>query len=396
MAYLLGWYLGDGSSAKGKKNPYRFCLSIGKDKEKYLDKLKEAIKKVLDCNVILGNRKENSTIIYFNSLSFKLLLKHFGLYKKKSFEKFIPNVFFNVDKKIQEALLKGLLQSDGYVISHKSKTIFGYHNSSFKLSNDLVMIFRQMGLFPSFSEQEPRTHTSKGITYKGDHVNYSVNISGVCELKETENIWKEHKSDFKINKHLNSIQVYYPKKKQILDINEDFVGLKVIDIEKLNYGEGNTYDLSIDKNQNFIAGTGGFVLHNTDGAHISCLLLTFFYRWMPELITNGYIYLAMPPLFKITKNKKEYYAYNEEQRDKILEEIGKDGCYVQRYKGLGEMNPEQLWETTLNPENRHLKKITIEDAALADQMFSVLMGEEVEPRKEFIIRHSKDVRNLDI
>jgi len=135
---------------------------------------------------------------------------------------------------------------------------------------------------------------------------------------------------------------------------------------------------------------------DTDGAHISCLLLTFFYRWMPELITNGYIYLAMPPLYKVTKNKKEYYSYNEEQRDEVIEKIGKDGCYVQRYKGLGEMNPEQLWETTLNPENRYLKQITIEDATLADQMFSVLMGEEVIPRKEFIIKHSRDVRNLDI
>jgi DNA gyrase subunit B len=117
---------------------------------------------------------------------------------------------------------------------------------------------------------------------------------------------------------------------------------------------------------------------------------------MPQLIQNGHIYLAQPPLFRVAKGKKEEYAYAEEQRDKLVEQFGKDGVTIQRYKGLGEMNPAQLWETTMTPDNRVLKQITIEDAVAADQIFSVLMGEEVEPRREFIQQHAKEVRELDV
>jgi DNA gyrase subunit B len=134
---------------------------------------------------------------------------------------------------------------------------------------------------------------------------------------------------------------------------------------------------------------------DVDGHHITTLLLTFFYRNMKSLIEAGYIYIATPPLYKILKGKQSYYIYNDEKLKELVEKIG-DEFELQRFKGLGEMNPDQLWETTLNPENRTLKKITIEDAVLADSIFSTLMGEEVEPRREFIIQHSNEVRNLDI
>jgi DNA gyrase subunit B len=134
---------------------------------------------------------------------------------------------------------------------------------------------------------------------------------------------------------------------------------------------------------------------DVDGNHIACLLLTFFYRMMPGLIEGGKIYLAQPPLYKIEKNKKVHYAYNDAQKDDVLKQIGKESN-IQRYKGLGEMNPQQLWETTMDPAVRSLKKITIEDAVAADEMFSILMGDEVEPRKDFILRHAKEVRELDV
>lgn len=135
---------------------------------------------------------------------------------------------------------------------------------------------------------------------------------------------------------------------------------------------------------------------DVDGAHIRCLLLTFFYRHFKQVVEAGHIYSAQPPLYKITSGKTSQYAYSDDQRDKILKEINKSSVSIQRYKGLGEMNPEQLWETTMNPENRTLIQITTEDAHTADKTLDMLMGEEVEPRKKFIQTHAKIAKNIDI
>ena len=138
---------------------------------------------------------------------------------------------------------------------------------------------------------------------------------------------------------------------------------------------------------------------DVDGAHISTLLLTFFYRFMPELIRQGYVYLAQPPLYKIEKNKKVWYAYSEEEMLQITNEIGRDGNNkIQRYKGLGEMDAEQLWETTMDPEKRILLKVMIDEETESeiDLTFTTLMGDKVEPRREFIEKNAKYVRNLDI
>ncbi|MFO0703817.1 MAG: DNA gyrase subunit B [Patescibacteria group bacterium] len=145
---------------------------------------------------------------------------------------------------------------------------------------------------------------------------------------------------------------------------------------------------------------------DVDGAHIRTLILTFFFRHMPDVLAKGHVYIAQPPLFKITHGKKMEYAYSEEQRDQIMDKwektsatdnkkFDREAVVVQRYKGLGEMNPEQLWETTMNPNNRSMKVVTVEDAQEADHVFSMLMGDEVPPRKKFIISHAK-LANLDI
>jgi DNA gyrase subunit B len=135
---------------------------------------------------------------------------------------------------------------------------------------------------------------------------------------------------------------------------------------------------------------------DVDGAHIRTLLLTFFFRYMKPLIEEGHVYIAQPPLYRIKKGKKEYYVYSDKELEKKLNEIGRDNVEIQRYKGLGEMNAEQLWNTTMNPETRTLLKVTIDDAVAADEIFTILMGDKVEPRREFIQQNAKKVQNLDI
>ena len=162
-------------------------------------------------------------------------------------------------------------------------------------------------------------------------------------------------------------------------------------ITAIGGGFGREFDLSKIRYHNVIIMTDADV----DGAHIATLLLTLFYRQMRPLIEAGHVYLAMPPLFRVYKGKKEIYVYNEDEMKAAMQEMG-PGAQANRYKGLGEMNPHQLWETTMDPQNRVMKKITIADAMLADQLFSVLMGDDVEPRRQYIIEHAHEVMNLDV
>ena len=134
---------------------------------------------------------------------------------------------------------------------------------------------------------------------------------------------------------------------------------------------------------------------DVDGSHIRTLLLTFFFRFMRPLIEQGHVYLAQPPLYKLSKGKKHIYAYTDKERDRVIEELGGNAA-IQRYKGLGEMDPHQLWETTMDPEKRILNQIDLDEAMEADMIFDMLMGEKVEPRREFIQENAKYVTDLDI
>lgn len=167
-------------------------------------------------------------------------------------------------------------------------------------------------------------------------------------------------------------------------------------ITVMGTGVGEDFDINKARYHKLILMTDADV----DGAHIRTLLLTFLYRYMTPLIENGYVYIAQPPLYKVKKGKQDIYFYNDIELDNYLESLGKDretvAGKIQRYKGLGEMNPEQLWETTMNNETRTLLKVSIEDAIKADEIFTVLMGDKVEPRREFITTNAKYVRNLDI
>lgn len=162
-------------------------------------------------------------------------------------------------------------------------------------------------------------------------------------------------------------------------------------VTALGCGIGDEFDLSKLRYGKIIIMADADV----DGSHIRTLLLTFFFRFMKPVVEAGHIYIARPPLYRITKNKKHFYAFSDEERDSILKELG-GNADIQRYKGLGEMNSEQLWETTMDPERRTMLRVELEDAAAADEIFTILMGDKVEPRREFIEKNARYVQNLDV
>jgi DNA gyrase subunit B len=195
-----------------------------------------------------------------------------------------------------------------------------------------------------------------------------------------------------------SFQAILPLRGKILNVekarlakilkNNEVVSL----ITAIGTGVSEDFDLDSARYHKIIIMTDADV----DGAHIRTLLLTLFFRYMRPLIDAGYVYIAQPPLYRIKKGKAEYYVYSDRELDEKKKELGEKGLTIQRYKGLGEMNPEQLWETTMNPESRTLLQVTLDDAIRADEIFRILMGDEVEPRRNFIETHAKEVVDLDI
>jgi DNA gyrase subunit B len=184
-------------------------------------------------------------------------------------------------------------------------------------------------------------------------------------------------------------------------ISDDLIGLKVVSNQEIELVGDYVYDFSVEGDENFICGVGGVAAHNTDadvdGAHIRTLLLTFFYRYQRELVDRGYIYIACPPLYKIERGRNHYYCYSDRELQQKLSEFPANANYtIQRFKGLGEMMPQQLWDTTMNPETRALKRVEIEDAAEADRIFTVLMGDRVAPRREFIETHGPRLNLTDL
>ena len=392
LAYLLGWYLGDGCLCRGKKNPYRFGLCIGKDKKFYLEKIKTAIKNSLGCNIILEDKKnQNYSIIYFNSLGFNLLLKKLGLEGLKASEKFVPDVIYNLKKDFQMSFLRGLLESDGSIVVAKNKAVLDYATTSKKLMEGIVFLYRQLGLLPSVVNSKSKSHKYKGVLIRSNHIKYDVLLGSIKQLKRAKEIWKHHKNAHKLGNFITNAKKIYDGK-FVINVNKDFQAIKVLNVRKIKSKEKYVYDLSIDLNRSFVGGLGGLTLHNTDGEHIKTLLLTFFFRFMPELIKNGNMYVALPPLYRVRK-KKDYYVYSDKELKKITEKLG--SVNITRFKGLGEMSANQLWDTTMNPKTRKIKKIFIKDAVEADQVFSMLMGDDVQARKQFIQENAKEAE-LDV
>ncbi|MBU6428689.1 MAG: DNA gyrase subunit B, partial [Cyanobacteria bacterium REEB65] len=187
---------------------------------------------------------------------------------------------------------------------------------------------------------------------------------------------------------------------RFVEIGGDLIGLPISEIRQVEPTNGCVYDFSVEGDENFVAGMGGLCCHNTDadvdGSHIRTLLLTFFYRYARDLVEHGHIYIAQPPLYKVEKGKTMRYCYSDRELEALKQQIGDEGLSISRFKGLGEMMPQQLWDTTMDPANRTLLQVDIDDALEAEKLFTTLMGDKVEPRREFIQTHALEVKNLDV
>ncbi|HEY9864690.1 MAG TPA: LAGLIDADG family homing endonuclease, partial [Candidatus Obscuribacterales bacterium] len=387
LMWFLGWYVAEGSLSK-----HQVSLNLGTKDERFIPELIAAIQEVFGETPRRYNDPESQGIkIYFNSVVAARLLQAWGL-GKKSHEKQIPDLVFSVTEPLQLAFLEGYFLGDGTT----SGANISWTTNSNSIKNGLLYLFGQLGLIASTSEHQPQLNHTAPIQTRYPY--YTLTLCGKQQLESCRLIWQRHLGAEKLNAYL---QLPTQKPMDYLPISEDLMGLKVVKAEEIELVGEYVYDFSVDGDENFVCGTGGLCCHNTDadvdGAHIRTLLLTFFYRYQRELVDQGYIYIACPPLYKVERGRNHQYCYNEQELQEHLRSLPANANYnIQRFKGLGEMMPEQLWTTTMNPETRMIKRVEVEDAAEADRIFTILMGDRVAPRREFIETHAPRLNLTDL
>jgi DNA gyrase subunit B len=385
LMWFLGWYVAEGSLSR-----HQVSLSLGRKDEPFLEELKQVIWDVFGEKPRAYYDPDSLGIkLYFHSVMAARLIRAWGL-GGKAHEKRLPDIVLNLPEDLQFVFLEGYFLGDGTI----AKTNWCVTTNSAMLKDGLLYLFGQLGIFAGLHNGLASTDPSLPIQTKQPY--FILTVGRKDQLRRTLRVWRRHPLAKALLAHMNRP---LEKTESWTSAGRDLVGLEVRRVEKIDPSGEYVYDFSVEADENFICGTGGLAAHNTDadvdGSHIRTLLLTFFFRYMPQVIVGKYLYIAQPPLYKITRGKEINYAYTDEQKNRKLAQMtGKPE--VARYKGLGEMNPDQLWETTMNPQNRMLLRVEIEDAVEADKIFDVLMGTEVDPRKRFIQTHAKTVRNLDI
>jgi DNA gyrase/topoisomerase IV subunit B/transcriptional regulator with XRE-family HTH domain len=388
LMWFLGWYVAEGSLSK-----HQVSLNLGKKDERFIAEISAAIKLTFGEITRRYNDPDSEGIkLYFHSVAAARLLQAWGL-ANVAHQKQLPDILFSLSEELQTAFLEGYFLGDG---TSGGKN-FSFVTNSETLKDGLLYLFGQLGLIASTSHHQPATAADAKIQTR--HSYYSLTICGKEQIELCRQIWHRHANACKIEEHLKSPNCKSPG---YVNISDDLIGLPVVSNQEIELVGDYVYDFSVDGDENFICGIGGVAAKNTDadvdGAHIRTLLLTFFYRYQRSLVDQGYIYIACPPLYKVERGRNHFYCYSDrELQNLIRNEFPANANYtIQRFKGLGEMMPQQLWDTTMNPESRTLKQVEIEDAAEADRIFTILMGDRVAPRREFIETYGPKLNLTDL
>ncbi|MEB3249861.1 MAG: toprim domain-containing protein, partial [Merismopediaceae bacterium] len=387
LLWFLGWYV-----AEGTLSQHQVSLNLGQKDQIFIPELTQVIQMVFWETPRCYHDPDSQGIkLYFHSVLAARLLRAWNI-ADLAHQKQLPNIIFSLEAELQLKFLEGYFLGDGTISSGH----LAFTTNSSCLKDGLLYLFAQLGLIASYSSLQPSTLPDAPIQTRQPY--FTITIGSKEQLEQCREIWQRHHLAPALEQHLAKPT---RKSQDFVFISDDLMGLKVLSNQEISPVGEYVYDFSVQEDENFICGVGGILAHNTDadvdGAHIRTLLLTFFYRYQRDLVDQGYIYIACPPLYKLERGKNHYYCYSDRELQEQISQFPANASYnIQRFKGLGEMMPDQLWETTMNPETRTLKRIQIEDAAEADRIFTVLMGDRVAPRREFIETYGSKMNLTDL